>query len=140
MSNSFRIRDTFLVLGGLAWAGALGAQEVPLVCSVQQGLECDSELDCAAPIPDLPPPTFIHVDVASGVITLLAPESRRGESTQIGAAAHEGGNTILSGVEAGRGWTMIINDEELAMTLTMAEDRTGFVIFGTCIRSDQTSP
>lgn len=135
-----RPMETFPVLTGLLVASAAAAQDVPLVCSVQQGLECDASLDCAVPLRDPPPPTFIHVDVEGGVITLLAPESRRGEATQIGSTARQGGNTILTGAEAGRGWAMVIGDESLAMTLTMSEDRTGFVVFGACLPADETSP
>ncbi len=88
----------------------------------------------------MPPPTFIHVDVEGGVITLLAPESRRGEQTSIAATARQEGQTILSGAEAGRGWSMVISDDDFDMSLTMTEDRTGFVVFGECIPEDQVTP
>ena len=47
---------------------------------------------------------------------------------------------ILTGAEAGRGWTMHISEGDLAMSLAIAEDRTAFVVFGECIREEETRP
>jgi hypothetical protein len=141
MTNASSVRGSCLSLVILAVAAsAATAQTAPLVCSVVSGLECDDSLNCQPPLRDPPPPTFIHVDVEAGVITLLAPESRRGEQTRVGAVARQDGKTILSGAEGGRGWSMVLSDEDLDMSLTITDDGTGFVAFGACIPEDQVTP
>jgi hypothetical protein len=143
MTNASSFQRALLSLGALlVGAPAIAAQSAPMVCSVVSGLECDDSLNCQPPLElrDLPPPTFIHVDVEGGVITLLAPESRRGEQTTIGTATRQEGQTILTGAEAGRGWSMVISDDDLDMSLTMTEDGTGFVVFGACIPEDRVTP
>jgi hypothetical protein len=141
MTNGSSARGVVFSFVSLALAAAgAAAQEVPLVCSVTRGIECDNALECQPPLPDFPPPTFIHVDIDGGLITLLAPESRRGEQTGIGTVTRMDGNTILTGAEAGRGWSMVIAEEDLDMTLTMTDDGTGFVVFGVCLAEDETSP
>jgi len=124
----------------LAAAAGVSAQEGPLICSITSGLECDASSQCQAPLPDPPAPTFIHVDTEGGLITLLAPESRRGEQTRIGTATVQDGRTILTGAEAGRGWSMAIENEDLSMTLTMTEPGTGIVVFGACMAAGETTP
>lgn len=138
-ANSVRGSLTSIVILALA-APAATAQSAPLVCSVVSGLECDDSLNCQQPLRDPPPPTFIHVDIDAGTITLLAPESRRGEQTRVGAVAQQDGKTILSGAEAGRGWSMVLSDEDFDMSLTITEDGTGFIAFGACIPEDQVTP
>jgi hypothetical protein len=38
----------------------------------------------------------------------------------------------LQGVQAGHGWSMAISRGTGAMSLTIAGDGSGFVVFGTC--------
>ena len=138
--------STFSLAAGLsavaAFLAAVGvaAQSTTLVCSVTQGLECDSALDCGLPAQPVPPPTFIHIDLDAGLITLLAPEERRGEVTQVQASTTADGQTALAGAEAGRAWGIVLDESDLSLSVTITEEDAGMVAFGRCIPSDQTSP
>jgi hypothetical protein len=46
------------------------------------------------------------------------------------------GMLILQGTENGRGWSMAINEKSGEMTLAVAGDQVGFVVFGACMRLD----
>ena len=126
-------------LAPLLLAAAPVADDVAYVCSVVRGIECDELLDCGPPQPDRPPPTFLHIDPDADTITLLAPEERRGEVTRIDTKVRDGDNLIMTGVEAGRAWTMILSEADGKMALTVNFGDAGYVVFGACMPADQTT-
>jgi hypothetical protein len=111
----------------------------PLVCSVTKAIECASDLSCGAPEYLATPPSFIHVDVDNMAVTLLAPEERRGEVSPINDVEQREDRVLLTGIDGDRSWSMMILDDG-AMTLTVAAEESGFVVFGQCIPADQTRP
>ncbi len=129
-----------VLLAPVLMAGGVPGDEEPYVCSVARSVECDSDLNCGAPALEQPAPTFIHVDREASLITLLAPAERRGETTQIDASVHDGDRVIMSGVEAGRGWTLSLSETEGSAVMTVNLGDAGYVAFGRCIASDLLSP
>ncbi len=111
----------------------------PLVCSIARAIECASDLSCGEPEYLATPPTFIHVDLDGMAVTLLAPEERRGEIAPIASVEHLDDRVLLSGIEGYRSWSMMILDDG-AMSLTIAAEGTGIVVFGQCLLADQTRP
>ena len=141
MGRRGRIGLALCLLPILLDAAAAGKeQQKPLVCSIARGVECGGDLDCRPPTERTNAPTFIHVDLAKNLVTLLAPASRRGETTRIQAMERSGGHITLSGVEAGRGWSMVVAESSGNMTLTVADPDAGFVVFGRCLCTDQVTP
>jgi len=133
------------VLAVLVGAGAWGEEKAkekvkPLVCSIARGVECDGNLDCQPPTERTNTPTFIHVDPEKKVVTLLGPPHRRGETTRIQAMERKQGRITLSGVEAGRGWSMVITEDSGSMTLAVADPDAAFVVFGRCLCADEAKP
>jgi hypothetical protein len=124
----------------LLMAAALPGDGEQYVCSLTKTVECDSDLNCGPPAPQLPPPTFIHVDLDDNRITLLAPAERRGETTQIRAVERDGDRVIMSGIEAGRGWSMSMSKIDGSATITVNFGDAAMIVFGQCIREDQVSP
>ena len=124
----------------ISTVGTSAAQEKPFVCSITQTVECDDESGCGPPLSTLVVPTFLHVDVEQGAITILGPAERRGESTPIQASDLQDDNLILTGIEAGRAFSMVIAQGDGSMSLTIADAHVGFVVFGQCITSDELSP
>lgn len=124
----------------LLMAAALPDNGEQYVCSLTKAVECDSGLNCGPPAPQLPPPTFIHVDLDNDRITLLAPAERRGETTQIRAMERDGDRLILNGIEAGRSWSMILSENDGSTTITVNFGDAAYVVFGQCIPEDQASP
>lgn len=130
----------FLLLTPILISAAVPGLESPMVCSVARAVECADDLTCGPPVPQMTPPTFLHVDLEGQRVTLLGPAERRGETTQIRAVQREAGHIILTGIEAGRGWSMLIAEADGNMTLTVTAERSGFVVFGSCLSHTEMSP
>ena len=128
-----------LITPSLLSAGVRGDAE-PYVCSLTKAVECDSEL-CGPPAPpDAPHPTFIRVDLDNNLITLLAPDERRGETTQIRAIERSGDHVVMTGINAGRGWTMTLSETDGGAVITVNLEDAAFVVFAQCIAEDVLSP
>ena len=82
------------------------------------------------------PATFLRVDTDGKSITLLAPESRRGETTEIGAIKQGDGIWLITGVEDGRAFSMVISDAGY-MTLSITGNGTTWSAFGAVLREDE---
>ena len=83
---------------------------------------------------DLEPPTFFRVD-SDGKEVTLAPESRRGEVTVIGAVHRGDGCWIMTGIENGRAWSLMISDEG-HVTLSVINDGATWSVFGNALLED----
>lgn len=129
-----------VALTPLIMAAAVPGNGDQYVCSLSKAIECDGDLNCGAPAPQQPTPTFIHVNLDDSRITLLAPPERRGETTQIRAMEREGDQLILSGIEAGRGWSMNMSEASGKMSITINFGDAAWIVFGQCIAEDQVSP
>ena len=101
----------------------------PLVCSLVRSIECGSDLSCGDPEFLGAPPTFLYIDLDGMAVTLLAPESRRGEVTSVGMVEHREDRVLLTGIEGGRSFSMTILDDG-TMSLTIADAASGLVGFG----------
>jgi hypothetical protein len=134
------IKAAALLLAPVLMAGGGQGDKEPYVCSLTRAVECDRDLNCGAPALEQPTPTFIHVDHEASLITLLAPAERRGETTQIDASARDGDRVIMSGVEAGRGWTLSLSETDGSAVMTVNLGDAGYVAFGQCVASGLLSP
>ncbi len=121
---------------------ALAAQEAVAVCVIGALRECGPQLEClpASPSQDPEPPGFIRVDVEASTITILSPPSRRGETTQILGMERGGDNIVLTGIEAGRGWSMVIAISDGDMTLAATDDGVAFIGRGKCVDAGLLAP
>ncbi len=129
-----------LLLTPLLVAASVPAEADEYVCTPAKVVECDSDLNCGPPAPQLTPPTFFHVDLDDRVITLLGPAERRGETTQIEYMERDADRVIIGGVQAGRAWSVIFSESDGRMTLTMNLGDAGWLVFGQCIPADHLSP
>lgn len=120
-------------------ATGLVGQAAPQVCSLTKFVECDETMGCVetSPTGNGPAPTFLRVDRSGGAITILAPEERRGETTEIRHAIDVDGTSILTGTVGERGWSMSIVEQDGAMTMTITDSHVGFVVFGRCMAADR---
>jgi hypothetical protein len=123
-----------LVLG-LSLTSSLSAGPVWL-CSIVDGVSVESD-GTTGPIVlgDLEPPTFLRVDSDGKEVTLLAPESRRGEVTVIDAVHRGEGCWIMTGLEHDRAWSLMISDKG-HMTLSVTSDGATWSVFGNAMRED----
>jgi len=139
------IRRTGLQAAALLLAPLLTAAAVPdggdqYVCSLVRAVECDGDLNCGPPAPQPPPPTFVHVDLEGQSITLLAPAERRGETSQVRAMERDGDRVVMSGIEAGRTWSMILSETDGAATITVNFGEAAMIVFAQCLPEEQASP
>jgi hypothetical protein len=111
------------------------APAAPWMCSINQGTDCDIlDSDCQPPHELANIPTFVSVDVAGDQITLLAPDHLKGTVTPILAKDSDSERVLLAGIEAGRGWTMVIVRSDGTMTLAVVGQGGGFMLFGNCVQ------
>lgn len=136
-----RIRAAALIcIAPLLVSAGAAPLDSPMICSLSRAVECADDLSCGPPVPQMVPPTFLHIDLETRVVTLLGPAERRGETSEIRAVVREGGHIVLTGTEAGRAWGAVIAEADGSLTLTVTLERSGFVVFGNCIAASELSP
>ena len=117
------------LLLSLLWAGSVHAGPV-WICSVTMATECLDDGTVGEPdLGGLAQPTFLRVDTNEKEITLLAPESRLGEVTVIDRVLEENNMWVLTGVDNGRAWSMVISRDGY-MTLSVSYDGVTWSVFG----------
>ena len=121
----------------LAIALSASASAEPVwICSIVEGIECWDDGECGAPdMGGLEPATFLQVDLNRKQITIMAPDSRKGEITEIDVFEKVEGMWVIAGIEAGRAWSMVISDEGF-MTLSASGDGTTWSAFGHSLPAD----
>ena len=88
---------------------------------------------------DLEAPTFLRVNTETMEVTLLAPDSRKGEVTVIGEVKRGDQRWVITGVEDGRAWSMVISDDGY-MTLSVTGDGATWSVFGNaCWRRNEAA-
>jgi hypothetical protein len=108
-----------VALAGQAW-----------LCSVVSAVAVDEDGTVGPPeLGERARPTFLRVDAAKKELTLLAPESRRGEVTKLETSHETDGTHIFSGVENGRNVSLIITADG-RMTLSVIADGVVWSVFG----------
>jgi len=121
---------TFLVACGSAMAGETW------LCSVASAVAVDEDGTVGPPeLGDRERPTFFRVDAAKKELTLLAPDSRRGEVTKFDTATNADGLRVFSAVENDRGVSLIITPQG-RMTLSIISDGVVWSVFGHALPED----
>jgi hypothetical protein len=122
-----------LVLPLVLLAGSPDSYSPTLLCTAALVVECDREGACdigSAESVDLP--HFLTVDLGARTIGTVDPA--RGERvSEIRSLEHGSGRLILSGIENGRTWGIIISEQTDEMSATVTDDGVGFAVFGKCM-------
>ncbi|MFM7244956.1 MAG: hypothetical protein ACKO40_12405 [Planctomycetaceae bacterium] len=120
-------------------SGASRAEQSWL-CSVTSAVAVDEDGTIGPPdLGDRERPTFMRIDVEKKELTLLAPESRRGEITKLETMHEKDGMHILSGVENGRNISLIITADG-RMTLSVIADGVVWSVFGHALAEGEAKP
>lgn len=113
-----------LAAGGSAWAGETW------LCSVASAVAVDEDGTVGPPdLGDKERPTFFRLDAEKKELTLLAPESRRGEVTKLETVHRSEGVSVFSGVENNRGVTVVVAGDG-RLTLSIIADGVVWSVFG----------
>jgi hypothetical protein len=104
-----------------------------LICALIEIHECAPGGDCQrVRAEDINIPQFFTIDVKTNKIQGTNPDGTV-RSTAIERLEHVSGKLILQGGEEGKGWTLAIDEKTGKMSLAIAGEEAGFVIFGACI-------
>lgn len=119
-------------LGGFAPAGAAEFDgSMPLLCAFTKAMECDPQGGCEQVLPEeVGLSTFVKIDFQKKIVSMPEPGSTR--TTEIKSFERVDGKLILMGREL-RAWSVVIGEKTGKMTLAVAGEDDGFVLFGTCM-------
>lgn len=104
----------------------------PLICSTFEIYENDRGAKCQqVTAQSINLPQFLRIDFKKKTIKGTRAD---GEVmiAKIESIKRLEGKLILSGIQNGRAWNIIIQKEKGELTLTVADDDVGFVAFGAC--------
>jgi hypothetical protein len=100
------------------------------ICSVASAVAVDEDGTIGPPdLGERARPTFFRLDAEKKELTLLGPDSRRGEVTKLETVKEVDGHHVFSGVENGRVVSVIIAAEG-RMTLSIINDGVVWSVFG----------
>lgn len=136
LTRFFSIAILALVATAAASADALAGQV--WICSVASAVAADE--DGTVGPPDLggrERPSFFRLDADKKELTILWPDSRRGEITKIDAVREAEGQHVFTTVENGRIISIIVTAEG-RMTLSIVSDGAVWSVFGHALPEGQT--
>jgi len=119
------------VLSGMAMADELtGAQKI--LCAAVQATVCDSGGDCENGPPWLwSIPQFVEVDFGKGIIR-TTDASKQNRSTPFKHVQRSDGFIFLQGVEGGRAFSFVIEEESGSLSAAVARSEITVSVFGAC--------
>ena len=116
---------------GVSLAGDFDGSE-KLRCVPTDASECLGAGECArVMVEEINIPRWISVDFKKKKLSGTDSDGED-ESTAIENVRVNDGQTILQGAEGGRAWSMVIDQTTGDLTVAIAGDETGFVLFGVC--------
>lgn len=102
------------------------------LCSTLQATACGAEVECISlPPPDLNIPQFVQVDLARKKLA-TTPASGESRTTPLQTVWREEGRIILQGHEAGRAFSLVIEETTGRASFASAADSRGVVVFAAC--------
>jgi len=129
MKTASKMIVLLTVLASLAVCGSTFAGSTWL-CSIASAVAVDEDGTVGPPdLGGLERPTFLRVDTDKKEVTILAPESRRGEVTKIDQVTEGDGLWVLSGVEHTRAWSLVVTAKG-QVTLSITADGVVWSVFG----------
>ena len=103
-----------------------------LRCVPTDVTECSGAGECARiTVEELNIPRWIYVDFKKKKLSGTDSDGED-ETTTIENVRTADGQTILQGAENGRAWSIVIDQTTGDMSVAIAGDETGFVLFGIC--------
>jgi hypothetical protein len=103
-----------------------------LLCSSGQLAVCFDDGTCDhAPPSALNVPAFIEVDLVKKQLS-TTPASGQNRVSPIRNLERTDGRIVLQGVEGGRAFSLLIDEQTGALTAAVARDGLGVIVFGNC--------
>ena len=112
-------------------ADELTNQEL-LLCTSVTAMHCHDDGDCIVDVPwNLNIPQFVQVNLKDKTLSTTK-ASGENRSTPIRSLIRDGGVIYLQGVEGGRAFSFVINEESGLMAVGVAADGRVVSVFGAC--------
>ncbi|HKD11614.1 MAG TPA: hypothetical protein VKE50_06035 [Thermoanaerobaculia bacterium] len=120
-----------LLLPSTSRADDLSNQDL-ILCTAASVMLCQDDGDCVADLPwNLNIPQFIQVNVKDKTLSTTK-ASGENRSTPIRNFLREDGQIFLQGVEAGRAFSFVINEQTGLMVVAVARAGKVVSVFGAC--------
>ncbi len=122
---------------GVAAPGLAGAADFEgshdRLCVPTDAIQCEGAGECArTEVEALNIPKFVHVEFKAKRLRGTRELSGSEETTAIQNVQKLEGQTVIQGAENGRGWSIVIDGQTGDMSVAIAGDDVGFVLFGVC--------
>lgn len=116
---------SFLLADDLTGAGKL-------LCTSVQATSCRDDGDCVTDVPwAFNIPQFIEIDLAAKKLSTTKASEEKRESP-IGSLTRADGLIVIQGLEQGRAYSFIINEQTGRLSAAVARDAITVSVFGAC--------
>jgi hypothetical protein len=103
---------------------------VPLLCALSSVVECSRGGSCdRSSVEEAEVPPFVRIDVEKRVLATVD----GGRTSPITSVQRASGRLMVQGMQNGRVWGAVVNEETGQMSATVGEDDGAIVISGACI-------
>jgi hypothetical protein len=132
-----------LLFSVAASAGGLELRR-PMICATLRAMTCEAEADCkVAPIEEINAPRFMRIDVAGR--TILSDRPTGADRTTAIEVTRTGDERLMllgfeNGLEGEVAWNLVVGRQTGKMTLSVAAEDVGFVVFGACTSLTAEAP
>ena len=131
IQRSLLIVVALTVAPTLIRADDLSKQDL-LLCTAVTAMHCTEDGDCIVDVPwQLNIPQFLQVNLKDKVLSTTK-ASGENRTTPIKSLTREGGTIYLQGLEGGRAFSFVINEETGQMAAGVATDGKVVSVFGAC--------
>jgi hypothetical protein len=104
-----------------------------LLCAPTDAIQCEGAGECErAEVEDLNIPKFLTIDFKKKKLTGTREGDASEEATEIQNVETLESQTILQGIQNGRGWSIVIDAASGDLSAAVAGDDISFVLFGVC--------
>ena len=105
----------------------------PLLCAATQTVSCDSVVDCIkGPADAVNLPVFMKFDAEKKEV-ITAKESEDPRTSKILQVDNQESALVFVGIDPAGAWGASIDKTTGDLTLSIAVDGTGYLVFGSCI-------
>ena len=108
----------------------------PVICASLEAVQCmkapGARHACArGPASALNVPQFVRLDFANKKVTATK-EGGEEKSSTIASVSRGNGHIIVQGVDNGRGWSLVLEENTGRMAASVVADEEGMIVFGAC--------
>ncbi len=133
--NPYVLISVCTLAASTAFADSIANAE-RLLCSTSRVVACFEDGECIESLPwELNIPQFVVIDTKKKTMSTTK-ASNENRSTPIRTLQRDGGAVIFQGIEQGRAFGVVIDEESGLLTGSVARDGMSVSVFGACTDAD----